>query len=161
MEQATIDDALNLISRHFAGLTDEDGEPYVMHCIRVMQGVEGEHAKQVALMHDLVEDTPVTLEELRDRNFAPEVVEAVDLVTHPDAMSYADYVVRLKKNPIARQVKMSDLRDNSSIARVLYRPAESLEKDLRRIQKYILSYQFLQDRLSEDEYLKYMAMVQE
>ncbi len=152
---ATIDDALALVVRHFHGVKDKDGEPYVMHCLRVMMGVEGSLAQQVALMHDLVEDTEVTLDDLRQFGFAEEVVEGVGLVTHQSTDSYAEYVVRLKPNPLARQTKLSDLRDNAALNRVLYR-AERLPADLKRIQRYLLSYQFLTDRLDEANYRQRM-----
>ncbi len=148
---ATIDDALDLVVRYFRGISDKDGEPYVMHCIRVMMGVNGLHAQQVALMHDLVEDTQVTFDDLRQRGFADEVVQAIELVTHQPDVSYAEYVVRLKENELARQVKISDLRDNSSLDRVLYRE-NRVDTDLNRIQRYVLSYQFLNDRIDEASY---------
>ena len=111
-------------------------------------------------MHDLVEDTPVTLDELRQLGFAAEVVEAVGLVTHQARDSYAEYVVRLKPNHLARQTKLSDLRDNSSMDRVLYR-ADRLPRDLKRIQRYLLSYQFLMDRIDEVEYRQRMMEFEE
>ena len=120
-----------------------------------MMGVQDTNARLVALMHDLIEDTPVTLEELRALGFEDEVLAALDLVTHKQGDSYADYVIRLKANEVARQVKLSDLRDNSAISRVLYRE-DRLPKDLARIQRYVLSYQFLTDRIPEAEYSQRM-----
>ena len=69
---------------------------------------------------------------------------------------YADYVVRLSANPVARQVKLADLEDNSRFDRTLLRPA-SVERDFRRIHRYQLSYQFLQGKFSEKEYREAMA----
>ncbi|MCA9131619.1 MAG: hypothetical protein KDA45_00620 [Planctomycetales bacterium] len=157
---ATIDDALELVVTHFRGMTDSDGEPYVMHCLRVMMGVQGSQAQQIAVMHDLVEDTEITLAELRRRGFAEEVVQAVDLVTHKPQDSYAEYVVRLKGNALARQVKLSDLQDNSALNRVLYR-SDRLQRDLQRIQRYLLSHQFLMDRIDEDHYRARMKEMEE
>lgn len=156
---ATIDDALALVAQHFHGLTDEDGEPYVLHCLRVMMSVEGTAAQQVALMHDLIEDTEVTLEQLQQRGFTAEVVTAVGLLTHDPADSYADYVVRLKPNRLARLAKLADLRDNCSMGRVLYRP-ERLTGDVKRIQRYVLSYQFLEERIDEANYRQRMAALE-
>ncbi len=157
---ASIDDALELAITHFRGVTDKDGEPYIMHCLRVMLGVSEPLAQQVGVMHDLVEDTAVTLDDLRLRGFAEEVVEAVGLLTHAAEDSYANYVIRLKPNALARAVKMSDLRDNAALNRVLYR-AERLDKDLKRIQKYLLTYQFLSDRIDEAHYLQQMAAIED
>ncbi len=83
--------------------------------------------------------------------FDPATLEAVDLITHREEDSYADYVIKLKPNPLARSAKLSDLRDNGSLGRVLYR-SKAVDKDLRRIQRYILSYQFLSDRINESDY---------
>lgn len=155
-QPAGIDEALTLVANKFKGVTDKDGEPYVMHCLRVMMGTEHPHAQLVGLMHDLVEDTDVTLEDLQSLGFPPEVVEGVTLVTHEDSISYTDYVVRLSHNEIARQVKLSDLRDNSSITRVLYREGNT-ERDVKRIGRYVLSYQFLTHRIDEASYRRQMA----
>ncbi|MEM8732691.1 MAG: HD domain-containing protein [Planctomycetota bacterium] len=160
MTHANIDQALSLVAQHFKGMTDKDGEPYVMHCLRVMMGVEDPQAQLVGLMHDLVEDTPVTIENLRDQGFAPEVVDAVELVTHPEHLSYAEYVIRLKPNPIARQAKLSDLRDNCSMSRVLYRE-DRRDGDSARIQRYVLTYQFLSDRIDEATYRRLMQPLEE
>lgn len=153
---ATIDDALELAVINFRGIEDKDGEPYILHCLRVMNGVSGPVAQQVAVLHDLVEDTGVTLEDLRNRGFAEEVVTAIDLMTHREQDSYAEYVIRLKPNSIAKQVKLSDLRDNASLDRVLYRN-DRLQSDLLRVQCYLLSYQFLSDRIDEPSYRDRMS----
>lgn len=157
---ANIDDALALVAEKFKGMTDKDGEPYVMHCLRVMMGASDPKAQLIGLMHDLVEDTEVTLDDLTAMGFDPAVVEGVALVTHLDEDSYAEYVVRLKQNDLARQAKLSDLRDNSAMNRVLYRE-ELVERDLKRIQRYILSYQFLSDRISEDAYRTQMTSLED
>ena len=159
MITATLDDALALVVAKFQGVTDKAGQPYVLHCLRVMLGVSEPLAKQVALMHDLVEDTDVTIEVLRSKGFSEEVVNAVQLVTHDLNDSYADYVVRLKANEIARQVKLADLRDNYSIERVAYREDHRLQ-DANRIQRYILSYQFLNDAIDEASYRRQMLTVE-
>lgn len=160
MSKANIDDALELVVREFKGVTDKDGEPYVMHCLRVMMGVADPLAQQVAVMHDLVEDTKITLEDLAQRGFPAEVVEAVGLVTHAESDSYADYVIRLKENALARQVKMSDLRDNGAMGRVLFRE-DRQDRDMQRIQRYILSYQFLSDLIDESSYRRQMSLVED
>lgn len=140
-------------------MTDKAGQPYVLHCLRVMLGVSGSFQQQVAVMHDLIEDTDVTFDDLRTLSFADEVIEAVNLVTHIEVDSYADYVVRLKANELARQVKIADLHDNYSLGRVAYREKQSIA-DARRIQRYILSYQFLTDAIDESSYRRQMATVE-
>lgn len=156
---ATLDDALALVVAKFHGVTDKAGKPYILHCLRVMLGVTGDLAQQVAVMHDLIEDTDVTFEDLRQKGFDSKVIEALQLVTHTDDMTYTDYVVALKANNIARQVKLSDLNDNYSLGRVAYREQHS-EKDARRIQRYILSHQFLTDAIDEASYRRQMTSVE-
>ncbi len=156
---ATLDDAIAIVVSKFHGIVDKAGQPYILHCLRVMQGVNDPLAKQVAVLHDLVEDTDVTFDDLRKQGFADSVVEALQLVTHAATDSYADYVIRLKSNELARQVKLSDLRDNYSLDRVAYREAHR-EQDAARIQKYILSYQFLTDTIDEVSYRRQMHSVE-
>lgn len=159
MTTATLDDALALVVAKFHGVTDKAGQPYILHCLRVMLGVSGSFAQQVAIMHDLVEDTDVTIADLRTLKFSDEVVEAVALVTHLHTDTYTDYVVRLKANAIARQVKIADLHDNYSLGRVVYRDLHNAQ-DASRIQRYILSYQFLTDVIDEASYRRQMAPVE-
>jgi len=156
---ATLDDALALVIAKFHGITDKAGQPYILHCLRVMLSVSGSSTQQVAVMHDLVEDTDVTIDDLRTLKFADEVVDAVQLVTHVGTDSYADYVVRLNANELARQVKISDLHDNYSLRRVAYRDQYD-DEDARRIQRYVLSYQFLTDVINESSYRRQMASVE-
>ncbi|HBE70596.1 MAG TPA: hypothetical protein DDW52_20820, partial [Planctomycetaceae bacterium] len=144
MTTAGIDLALSLVQQHFCGVADKDGVPYSMHCLRVMNGVECEKdieqdAQIVALLHDLVEDTPVTLDDLVELGFNPRIVEALELVTHAGSQTYGEYVIRIKPNPIARVVKLADLRENAGLDRVLLREG-NFDTDTRRIQRYILSY---------------------
>ena len=148
---ADLDEALNLVANHFRGITDKSGSPYVLHCIRAMMTVESLDAKMVAVMHDLIEDTPMTLAQLRTKGFSEQVVNGVDLVTHKDDVSYPDYIVAIKKNSIATEVKLADLKDNTSLNRTLYREKSSA-KDCARIQRYLLSYQFLTEAIDEASY---------
>jgi hypothetical protein len=97
----------------------------------------------------------VTLDELEQLGFSAEVVEAIELLTRTREISYADYIVRLKGNSLARQVKLADLQDNGALWRALYRASQP-EKDLNQAGRYILSYQFLEDRIDQSEYLRLM-----
>jgi (p)ppGpp synthase/HD superfamily hydrolase len=152
---ADLDEALVLVSTNFRGVTDKSGAPYVLHCIRAMMSVNSLDAKMVAVMHDLVEDTSITLDDLRTKGFSDAVVEAVGLVTHRSDVSYEDYIVRIKTNPLALEVKLADLKDNTSLGRALYRE-ESKKRDSTRIQKYLISYQFLTDVIDEASYRRQM-----
>ena len=152
---ATLENAIALAAKHFAGITDKSGQPYILHCIRVMMGVDSLDAKMVGVLHDLVEDTPVTLDDLRSHGFSDPVVQGVDLMTHRSETSYLDYVIRLRENELARQVKLSDLRDNLSLDRVLLR-GERFQRDLSRVGKYVATYRFLVDEIDEAAYREIM-----
>ena len=152
---ATIERALQVAARAHEGQCDKEGMPYILHPLRVMAGVEGETARIVAILHDVVEDTPVTFEELAAMGFGDDVLNALRLVTHEKGTSYAQYVIAAKANPVARQVKLSDLRDNARLDRMMLR-AGSVERDTARIQRYVLSYKFLTDQMDEPTYRELM-----
>ena len=159
---ATLDDAIALAAEHFKGITDKVGRPYILHCVRVMMGVEPPDirdlpdAQMVGILHDVVEDTDVTIDDLRDAGFSDAVVRGVDLMTHRSDVSYADYVVRLQPDPIAKAVKLSDLRDNLSPQRVMLR-SKRAERDRAKLAIYAASYRFLTDQIDEAEYRQLMA----
>ena len=98
------------------GQTDKAGVPYVFHPLHLAEAMEDEICCCAALLHDVVEDTAVTLEDLA-AVFPPEVVEAVALLTHEEGTDYFDYVRRIRSNPIALKVKLADLAHNSDATR--------------------------------------------
>lgn len=98
------------------GQTDKAGVPYVFHPMHLAEAMEDEICCCAALLHDVVEDTAVTLEDLA-AVFPPEVVEAVALLTHEEGTDYFDYVHRIRSNPIALKVKLADLAHNSDATR--------------------------------------------
>lgn len=153
---ATLERALQIAAAAHEGQTDKEGLPYILHALRVMMGVKDRAAQIVAILHDVVEDTSVTHDDLRAAGFSDEILEAVRLVTHEKSEPYADYVVRCKANPIARQVKLSDLADNSRLDRTILRPNQ-FDRDIARIRKYVLSYKYLTDQLSEADYRRLMT----
>ncbi|QDT04893.1 Bifunctional (p)ppGpp synthase/hydrolase RelA [Rubripirellula lacrimiformis] len=155
---ADLDEALVLVATHFRGVRDKAGLPYVLHCLRVMMSVDSLDAKMVAVMHDLVEDTAVTMDDLRQRGFSETVLTALELVTHRDADSYQDYVVRIKDDAIACEVKLADLCDNTSPSRMLLREGRE-DRDTARIQKYLLSYNFLSDQIDQPTYRRRMTAI--
>src|SRR5262245_37564209 len=129
---ATIEKALQIAASAHEGQVDKDGQPYILHPLRVMAGVEGLEAMIVAVLHDVIEDTPVTADDLREAGFGEPIVAAVLCVTHRVGESYADYVVRCKDYELARRVKLADLEDNARLDRVLFRP-DRLEDDQDRV----------------------------
>ena len=121
--------------------TDKSGMPYVYHPFHLAEQMDDEYSVCVALLHDVVEDTDMTLDELRADGFPPEVVEAVALMTHPEGMPYMDYVRRIKTNPLAAKVKLADLRHNSDLSRL----DEINDRALERAEKYARAIRLLSD----------------
>jgi (p)ppGpp synthase/HD superfamily hydrolase len=110
-------EAMKLAYRAHHGQTDKGGIPYIFHPYHLAEQMTDEYTTCVALLHDVVEDTAVTLEELATIFPAP-VVEAIALMTHDDDTPYLEYVARIKTNPIARAVKLADLIHNSDKTRL-------------------------------------------
>ena len=98
------------------GQMDKSGVPYIFHPIHLAEQMDDEITCAVALLHDTVEDTAVTLEDLR-QEFPTEVVTAVGLLTHREGVDYFDYVRAIKTNPVATRVKLADLAHNSDASR--------------------------------------------
>lgn len=137
---------------------DKRGEPKLFHPLRVLERVRhaGPDAVLVALLHDVVEDSETSLDDLRRQGFSEPVVEAVDRLSRRKGEPYPDYIVRCGANPLARLVKLADLEDNLQPSPKLLRPDQT-EPDLARIRKYLLSYKYLNEMLGEDQYRAAMA----
>jgi (p)ppGpp synthase/HD superfamily hydrolase len=148
---ATIERALRIAAEAHEGQVDKQGLPYILHPLRVMDAVEGLEAKVVAVLHDVVEDTDVTMDDLEAAGFSRAVLDAMRRVTHADGEPYADYVIRCKADPIAVRVKLADLADNTRLSRTIVRPLD-LRRDLDRFGKYLLSYAFLCGQITEEQY---------
>ena len=112
---------------------DKSGLPYVFHPFHLAEQMDTEETTVVALLHDVVEDSELTLDDLRQMGFGDAVIAALALLTHDPAVEYMDYVRAIKDNPIARAVKLADLRHNSDLTRL-----DTLdEKALARREKYL------------------------
>lgn len=105
--------ALRFIAEKHKGLKRYNGNPFIIHPIRVSQEVVGETAKVIALLHDVIEDTDTTLDELKEL-FGEEVSSVVEVLTHRKGESYQDYILRVRENPVAIAVKIADISDNLS-----------------------------------------------
>ena len=108
--------AMKLAYDAHAGQLDYNGVPYIFHPIHLAEQMDDEISCTVALLHDVVEDTEVTLDDLK-REFPEEVTDAVALLTHDMRTNYFDYVRAIRSNPIARKVKLADLAHNSDESR--------------------------------------------
>ena len=121
--------------------TDKSGIPYVFHPIHLAEQMGDEDTAVVALLHDVVEDTDYTLEDLRAMGFNQNVIEAIRLMTHAEGVPYLDYVAKIKENPIARAVKLADLAHNSDLTRL-----DTVdEKAMARVQKYAQAIRLLEE----------------
>jgi len=97
---------------------DKSGLPYIYHPVHLAEQMTDEATTCVALLHDVVEDTDLTFEDLEREGFPETVVAALRLMTHDDAVPYMDYVRALGKDPVAAAVKRADLRHNSDLTRL-------------------------------------------
>lgn len=120
---------------------DKGGMPYVYHPYHLAEQMDDEYSVCVALLHDVVEDTSIKLSDLRKYGFPDAVIEAVGAMTHADGVPYMEYVAGIKKNPIARKVKLADLRHNSDLSRL----STIDEKTAARIEKYRKAIDFLSE----------------
>ena len=118
---------------------DKSGQPYVFHPFHLAERMTDEETTIVALLHDVVEDTSVTLDDLAAEGFSDSVLEAIALMTHAPGVNYMDYVAEMKKNPIAKAVKIADLTHNSTLSRL----NEITPKDLERVETYRKAKAFL------------------
>ena len=119
---------------------DKSGMPYVYHPFHLAEQMDDEYSTCVALLHDVVEDTAVTVEYLAKQGFPPEVTDAIKLMTHDETVPYLDYVAKLKINPIARKVKIADLKHNSDLSRLDH----INDKALKRAEKYKAAIELLE-----------------
>lgn len=119
---------------------DKSGMPYVYHPFHLAEQMDDEYSTCVALLHDVVEDTAVTVEYLAKQGFPPEVTDAIKLMTHDESVPYLDYVAKLKINPIARKVKIADLKHNSDLSRLDH----INDKALKRAEKYRAAIELLE-----------------
>lgn len=128
----TLEDALQLALRAHAGQKDKYGQPYILHPLRVMARMDTEAEQMVALLHDVIEDSDTTLDDLRKQGYSEAVVEAVDAISKREGEDYFVFVQRAMANPLARRVKQGDLEDNMDIRRI----PEITEDTHRRLARY-------------------------
>ena len=120
---------------------DKSGMPYVFHPFHLAEQMQTEETTIVALLHDVVEDTDYTLEDLAAMGFDPVVIEALTLLTHDENVPYIDYVRTIKDNPVAKAVKLADLQHNSDLSRL-----DTVdEKALARREKYLKALALLNE----------------
>jgi (p)ppGpp synthase/HD superfamily hydrolase len=127
-----LDKAIQCAVKAHAGQKDKAGAPYILHPLRIMMKMENQDGMIAAMLHDVVEDSSVTLADLRAEGFSDEVIAAVDHLTRREGEAYEIFINRLRHNPLAVKVKLADLEDNMDIRRI----ENVTERDIERIQKY-------------------------
>jgi (p)ppGpp synthase/HD superfamily hydrolase len=141
---ATLERAIEIAAQVHTGQVDKAGQPYILHPLRLMLAVSSPEARMAAVLHDVVEDSEgaVTLETLRAEGFSGDVVAAVEALTKraEEEDDYEAFIRRLAPNPLAREVKLADLRDNSDLSRI----AAPTERDRERIKKYRRAIAYLE-----------------
>jgi (p)ppGpp synthase/HD superfamily hydrolase len=139
-ERPNFEDTLRLVTEAHAGQRDKGGEPYILHILRVALAVP-KNLRIAALLHDIVEDTPFTLEDLRGRGYSEETLGVVDALTRREDETYVQFIERIKPNPSARKVKLADLADNMKLERL---PALD-DKAVGRLSRYYEAWLVLKD----------------
>lgn len=136
--------AIQIASTAHLNQKDRGGNPYILHPLWVMHKIRhlGEKYMIVAILHDVIEDTYIEIEDLIAEGFSDEIIEALRLLDHRDeSVSYMDYIKRIAPNKIAREVKLRDLEHNSKITRL----KGLRDKDFVRLQKYQIAYSYLKE----------------
>jgi (p)ppGpp synthase/HD superfamily hydrolase len=129
---ATLERAIELAAKAHAGQVDKAGQPYILHPLRLMLAVRTPHERMAAVLHDIVEDTPTTFDDLAAEGFPPEVVAAVSALTKTEGEKRIPAAHRAAADPIARAVKLADVADNMDLSRI----AAPTDKDYARLEEY-------------------------
>ena len=134
--------AIHLAIRAHGEQKDRYGQPYIGHCFRVMNAGNTLEEKIVGVLHDVLEDTKLTIGNLLFEGFSEEVVDAVHTLTKLENEDYDHYLKRVKRNALAMGVKLNDLIDNMDLTRL-----ETItEDDVLRMQKYLDAYNELANK---------------
>ncbi|HDS1721667.1 TPA: GTP pyrophosphokinase [Pseudomonas putida] len=116
----------------YSGKVDKGGKPYILHPLRLMSRLDDPISQLVALLHDVIEDSPITGDELRAAGFPESVVGTVEVLTRRSGETYEAFIDRIRTNPLARKVKLLDIEDNLNLLRL----SAVTDKDLKRVAKY-------------------------
>jgi (p)ppGpp synthase/HD superfamily hydrolase len=161
LHHTLLQNAIDLAVAAHRGCEDPPGEPYILHPVRVLISLsqsddahQDDQLRCVAILHDTLERTSLRPADLRAAGMPKAVVRAVQLLSHVRGVSYADYIRKLKRNRLARLVKIADLLDNADLRRVSYRPAK--RKDRQRVNRYAASFKFLTDQIDEKAFRRMM-----
>ena len=125
--------AIELAARAHSGQVDKAGEPYILHPLRVMLSMQTEDERIVAVLHDVIEDTPIDTQDLMNLGLSAEQIEAIVVLTRPPGEDYERFIEHIATNPLAKAVKLADIADNMSPARAASRPARLTDRYIRAL----------------------------
>lgn len=137
---STLERAIAMAAAAHAGQVDKGGQPYILHPLRVMLRVAGDQQRIVGVLHDVLEDTGITVADLLAAGFEPAVIEALQALTRGVGEPYDAFVRRAAANPLARTVKLADIDDNVDLSRIPHPGPE----DMARLQRYRQARQVLE-----------------
>ncbi|MGG4498611.1 HD domain-containing protein [Brevibacillus reuszeri] len=127
-----LEKAIVIATEAHAGQVDKGGSPYILHPLRIMLRMRTEDTMIAAVLHDVLEDTDVTVEDLKKAGISEAVIEGVVALTKQAGETYTDFIRRAKCNSIAKTVKLADLEDNCDMTRL----SNPTEEDFQRVERY-------------------------
>lgn len=132
-DKSPLELAIQIAIEAHAGQKDKAGNEYILHCLRVMLKMDTTEEMIAAVLHDVVEDSPLSVNDLETSGFSPKVLEAVDLLTKDvENESYEQSIEKVKKSPLAVKIKLADLEDNMDTKRI----SNMTQEDIDRLEKY-------------------------
>lgn len=129
---SSLEEAIAIAARAHAGQVDKARQPYILHPLKVMLRLQATDERIAAVLHDVVEDTPITLDDLRAAGFSPAVLTAVDALTKRPGETRLQAAARAAADPVARAVKLADNAENLDLSRI----ENPTEKDYARLREY-------------------------
>ena len=139
-ELTEFETAICIAARAHHNQFEKTGKPYILHPLRLMTQLSDEHEMTVAVLHDVVEDSELSFEDLIAVGISHQAIASLKLLTHVDGVPYQDYIAALARDPVARRIKMLDLQDNMDLNRM----PNPRQKDFDRIQRYHEAYKYLE-----------------
>ncbi len=133
--------AMKIAIEAHAGQLDKGGFPYIFHPMYLAMQMNDEASVCAALLHDVVEDTTITFEQLENEGFGEDIISVLRLLTHDKSVAYSEYIDNIAADPVARAIKLADLRHNSDITRI----ATPTEHDIERAERYRRYINYLEE----------------
>lgn len=137
--------ALSIAIEAYTGKIDKGGQPYILHPLRLMARMSNDDARVVAILHDVIEDSTITADDLLQRGIPEHLVITIQCLSRKIGESYEAFIERIALNPLARLVKMADIEDNLDVLRLV----KLSPSDLERVKKYHAAWYYLREGRNE------------